>query len=140
MTNAMRGIDLWEEIALKLNDIILTTGDEIKANNHGIWNGYLHRYTNDDWDDMLTALEMIFKQYPEHFRGYDISNIRKARTALDPNTHKCLDTKPHKSKAWATIMTMREVYNRVYDIKLPNAKPKIPLPPIDNTNFNDLFE
>ena len=36
MTNAMRGIDLWEEIALKLNDIILTTGDEIKANNHSI--------------------------------------------------------------------------------------------------------
>ena len=141
MANEMRGCELWSEVALALNEIILNTNDSIQIDNHaGIWNPFLHKYTNEDWDDMLAALEGMTRVDGTKFRDYDRTNMITARQLLDTGIMqgkpRVLDKRETKRTAWAMIMTMREVYNRFYDIDLPNKpgqghKPK--------NNYSQLF-
>ena len=65
MANPIRGAQLWEEIAVVLDDIIITTQQEIDINNKDIWNPYFHKWTNEDWEDMLSIIDHAIKVNPD---------------------------------------------------------------------------
>lgn len=144
MANAIAGLERVFEVAQMLNNIIKTTNQPIDINNKQIWGEYLHKFSNEDWDDMLTALEEMRKIEPGAFTAYHNNNMITARQHLDKGElqgkTRALDKRETKRTAWAMIMTMRECYNRAAGVDLPNTAGQAAAPPIDNTNFNDLFE
>jgi len=120
--------DLLVEITQYLNDIIRTTGKAIDINNHALWNKYFHKWTNQDWDHMLTALEALVETTPDLFRPWHKRNIQEARTAWHAQKNsndRILDSKRHKRKAWACVMTIREIVNAVNEVDLPNEDAKV---------------
>ena len=131
------------DITNYLNTIIRTTGKQIDINNRELWNQYFHRWSNEDWDIMLTALEELIRTQPHLFEAWHLRNVQAARSAWHAQKNsadRVLDTKRHKPKAWACVMTIREVVNKILDIDLPNDSAKVqvntePQP----TNFGRLF-
>jgi len=128
MADITRGIEIWREVAESLNTIITTTGKKIDINNPTIWSGFLHRFDNDDWEDALAAVALAVREDPTLARPWHERNITTARSLLLKSTvtgkSRILDTKPYKKTAWATIMTMRELWNAVQEINLPNEDVK----------------
>ena len=120
MANLIRGGQLWEEIAVVLNHIIIETQQSIDINNKAIWDPYLHKWSNEDWDDMLSILEHAMKENPNIAKDFHITSILNARQALDQGGTRALDKKDTKKYAWAAIMSMREMYNTLNDWTIKN--------------------
>ena len=141
MANTDRGVDLMAEITYTLNNIILETGEAIDINNKAIWDGYLHKYSNEDWDDMLSAVEGMYEQMPGIFKRFHEDAMVQARMTLDkfsPSQNRVLDHKDHKKKAWKMIMAVRELLNDFNGVKIDNkAQPAKKKP---TSCFDDLFD
>lgn len=124
MTNQIQtATEMLTGITDYLNRIITTTGKAIDINNTELWNRYFHSWTNQDWDVMLTALEQIQKTQPSSFESWHKRNIQAARAAWhtqSSSADRILDTKRHKAKAWACVMTIREVVNHIQGVDIPN--------------------
>ena len=135
--------DILVDITNYLNTVIRKTGKAIDINNHALWDQYFHTWTNQDWDLMLSALEGLAQTQPHLFESWHKRNIQDARSAWHSqknSTDRILDTKRHKRKAWACVMTIREVINKILDVDLPNQDAKVtvrtePQP----TQFGQLF-
>lgn len=153
MASFERGVNHWRDIAETLNDIIIETGDEVKKDNRKVWDGFLHRWDNQDWEDMLAAVTGVLEEMPSLAKPFHKNNINTARATILKNKHKSdrvLDTKEHKRKAWSMIMTMREIWNEMNDIHLPNRsqpkslKPRVEVKTTKDTTtvtiFHELFE
>ena len=136
MANAVKGLEQVFDVARMLNSVITDTNEPININNKQIWGEYLHVFSNEDWDNMLTALEEMQDMEPGAFRSHDSDNIRQARLNLDMSKPRSLDKRETKRHAWAAIMTMRETYNRCAGIDLPNAAGQAPKP---TNNYSQLF-
>lgn len=111
------------DITTYLNTVIKKTGKAIEINNKVLWDNYFHKWSNDDWDLMLTALEELQRVQPHLFEHYHNRSIEQARNAWMTQksaTDRVLDSKRHKGKAWACVMTIREVINKVLDLHVPN--------------------
>lgn len=130
-------LDLWSKLANDLNNIILSSG-EIQINNNYIWQTYLHKMTNEDWKGLLAAMCELYSTHPKYIDLNAEKSLKQTiETVLRWEYHhnRCLDTKKHKKTAWRMMMTLREVWNRVNDIDIPNSdKSKV------KSNFNTLFE
>lgn len=135
--------DMLVDITQYLNNTIVKTGRAIDINNHELWSKYFHTWTNQDWDLMLSALEDLIRTQPHLFEAWHKRNVQEARTAWhaqkNPND-RILDSKRHKRKAWACVMTIREVINKILDIDIPNedSKVKVSTQP-QETVFGRLF-
>lgn len=129
MANLAQGLEKIGDIAETLNDIILTTGRKIDINNKTIWDQYLHRYNNQDWEDMFEGFRAIADSQPEAVKQYHMNNLERAITALKKDRHssdRALDKKNNKRYAWAMIQTFREVWNHLHDKNIVNEdKPKV---------------
>ena len=124
MTDIERGMRELEILTDYLNDTIIKTGRAIERDNHGLWKKFFHHYNNQDWDNMITALELIKEHYPEAFERFHSQALMEARDVLaqDASKHtRILDTKPYKNKAWKTAMAAREVLNSVNGVNIPNG-------------------
>jgi len=121
MANPQRGAGLWEEISQTLNGIIVDTQQAIDINNKKIWDGFLHRYTNEDWEDMLAIAEYTRRLNPDIATDFNQTALLNARLALDKGGERALDKRDTKRYAWAAIMTLREMYNKLEGIKIANA-------------------
>jgi hypothetical protein len=141
MANAITGLERVFEVAQMLNNIIKATNQPIDINNKQIWGDYLHKFSNEDWDDMLTALEEMRKIEPGAFTAYHNNNMITARQVLDKGQlqgkTRVLDKRETKRYAWAMIMTMRECYNRAAGTPLPNTAGQAPAPA--KNNYTQLF-
>ncbi len=123
MANTDQGVDLLAELVYTLNDIITSTGQAIDINNDRIWRDHLHRYTNEDWDSMLAALQGLAELQPDLFAPFHNTAIAEARWVIDtqgPQQPRVLDHKNHKRKAWRVIMAAREVINKFNGVDIPN--------------------
>ena len=135
--------DMLVDITNYLNAVIRRTGRAIDINNHALWDRYFHTWSNQDWDIMLSALEDLIKLQPHLFESYHKRNIQEARRAWYSQRNlddRILDTKRHKRKAWACVMTIREVVNAILGQDIPNEDSTVveytePQP----TNFGRLF-
>lgn len=115
--------DMMTELTKFLNSVIIETNDEIKENNHELWNRFFHEWSNADWDGMLTAMEHLEATAPWLFEPFHRRNLLEARKAWHKQRScddRILDTKPHKRKAWKMAMTIREVVNAINGVDLPN--------------------
>lgn len=117
-----QGINNWQAVAETLNSIILARG-HIDINNEEIWQGILHKWSNEDWVYAITAVAKFYEQHPEYFKSFHrdaysnaISTLRKY---LDVH-ERVMDKRVNKKTAWKMIMTMRELWNAVNEINLPN--------------------
>lgn len=139
MANPVRGAQLWEEISVVLDDIIITTQQQIDINNKSIWNPYLHAWTNEDWQDMLSIIDHAIRTNPDIATDYNRTAILNAQAALNPAQPRSLDKKDTKKYAWAAIMSMREMYNKLNGWTIKNA-PGQSWPQTSTTNFDKNFE
>lgn len=139
MANPLRGAQLWEEIALVLNNIIIETQLPIDINNKAIWDPYLHTWSNEDWDDLLSFLEYAVKTTPDIARDYHRTNMLTARQVLDKGGNRALDRRDTKRHAWSMIMTMREMYNALHGWDIKNAAGQAWPKATGNTAFDANF-
>ena len=154
MANFNNGIRQWQAIAEELNDIIVSTGKKIDRDNPRIWEGYLHRWSNQDWLDMLAAFAAALELDPRLAQPYRKNNLERARIKVinAREGERPLDRKSKggKATAWAMINTLRETWNEIEGIDIPNedAKPKkTPKTLVETTEeytritvFHNLFE
>jgi hypothetical protein len=135
--------DMLTDITQYLNDIIRTTGKAIDINNHALWDKYFHSWSNQDWDIMLSALEDILTAHPELFKPWHKRNIQEARSAWHAQKNsndRILDSKKHKRKAWACVMTIREIVNEINGIEIANEDARVTvLTEPQPTQFGRLF-
>jgi hypothetical protein len=117
-----QGLDHWHSIAQCLNDEIRKSG-EIAIDNRRIWDGYLHRWNNDDWAMILIAFDQLMTDHPNLVKPFHRDAFETAKGVyLDhcDDHARCLDTRQTKRHAWRMIMSLREVWNAVNNINLPN--------------------
>lgn len=115
----------WEAIALDLNSTIEREG-YIKPDNRRIWQTYMHRWYNDDWQDLLLELYAVYTTNPEYFRLNHVAAMRETAAVLDELGYvhdRLLDMRSYKKYAWRMAMVLREVWNRWHGINLPNPTP-----------------
>jgi hypothetical protein len=128
MSDLNKGLALWQEISEFLNQQILAHG-EIQINNRKIWDGYLHQWDNSDWVCLMEAMITLYDTHPEFYKKPDIEimkdtarvlakGIEQGKSRVMDQHHKISG---NKAKAWRTIMTAREVWNRANDVWLPNS-------------------
>jgi hypothetical protein len=128
MANIATGLEKIGDIAETLNDIILNTGKKIDINNRTIWDEFLHRYDNTDWEDMLAGFNAIIESHPDAVKAYHKNNYAKAQATLKKGhsqSDRVLDKKGNKTTAWAMIHTFREVWNALHDKDIPNEDAKV---------------
>lgn len=126
--NEHTATDMLVDITQYLNEIIRATGKQIDINNHALWDKYFHTWTNQDWDIMLSALESLVETTPDLFKPWHKRNIQEARSAWHAQKNKSdriLDSKKHKRKAWACVMTIREVVNAINGVDIPNEDARV---------------
>ena len=135
-THLDQGLDRWEEVAITLNNIVKQQG-EIAINNRDIWDGLLHRWENEDWEQALTAVATLMEQHPKIFKKYHRDAFQEAARTLVKHmdsTDRVLDKKLYKKTAWKMIMSMRELWNQAQTYT-PEKKEERKLP-----EFNSMFE
>lgn len=158
MANIATGLDKLGDISETLNDIILKTGKKIDINNKTIWDKYLHRWDNTDWEDMLAGFNAIAESSPDAVKQYHVNNYEKAVSTIrveKVKSDRVLDKKSNKRTAWAMIHTFREVWNELHGKDIPNedtnamakSKKRIPKVVVEQTEeytrttvFHNLFE
>jgi hypothetical protein len=131
VSNHTKGIEQWTAVANTLNKSILDTGRKIDINNTVIWQEFLHRWDNSDWQNILSAFNAVCSQQPDLIKPFHQRNYENAVTVLNCHSDqhaRILDTKPNKKIAWAMIMTLREVFNELNEHVIANEDRPVCLP------------
>lgn len=121
-----RALDLWEDFALTQNEIIKQQGD-INRDDPRMWQGYLHKWSNEEWRLVLEAVGELLTSHPYIFKRFQRDAFVKAVQTLlkyESSHDRCLDVKQHKAIAWKMSMTLRELWNQCQGhTKMPVRKP-----------------
>jgi hypothetical protein len=140
------GIDKFQHIAKVQVDWRMTNGGkDIERDNTAIWDGFLHRLTNDDWFDILCVFPMITKEHHVFLRSYQDNGYERCCKTLERywDTPRCLDIKnsrmDNKRIQWQMIMIIREVYETINNTQYPKV-PQSTAVPKSAHKFNELFE
>ena len=137
-------LDLWYEITNYLNKKIQTTG-EIQINQVDIWQKYLHKLSDKDWENLCEMVYKVLQQDESMLEKFHKDALVDAMQKLDdaqlhgikeqlnnlgaskrhinnvldiPSTGKKIQST--KGTAWKMLMSLREIWNNVCDINLPN--------------------
>ena len=119
-------IELWGNVADDLNAVIVENG-YIDINNHAIWNRYLHAWNNDTWIDLLEILYTVHTTtFEAELKPFQRDAVFDALTALNRygfSSPRILDTKKYKVVAWRCLMILREHWNHIQGVNIPNRVP-----------------
>lgn len=141
MTELEQGVELWYQIANQLNDIIKSDG-ELHIDDKRIWDGFLHRWHNEDWMLLVQAAYKLYEQHPDLFRPFHKQALEDTILALSNSkgNTRVLDTRKNKPVEWKMIMMLREVWNAAVGVYIPNQPTKSNVVNIKPaTTFNRLF-
>jgi len=72
---------------------------------------------------MLAAMGTLLEEHPNLAQPFHHKAWCQARDAFlkDCDHHsRCMDCRPNKKYAWKAIMAMRELYNTVNNLHIPN--------------------
>jgi hypothetical protein len=127
------GVDRMVDLQKRLNKIILETNAAIQRDNTQLWQEFFHSQSNEDWDEMISALEILAEQNDFNLKAYQIANIKSARSALLGGQRRALDRPANKAKAWSLAMSIREICNAIQGVDIPNG------PQGPGNKINDLF-
>ena len=72
------GFNRWENFAESLNTIIQNDG-KIEKDDRRIWDGFLHRWSNNDWLEIMLAMEYLLEQQPEHYTKFHKDALKEAK-------------------------------------------------------------
>jgi hypothetical protein len=111
-----QAVDTWGSLADFLNQRIQNNGT-LNKNDHHLWNKFLHKWSNEDWLDLIQAASELYKQEPGLFQKFHKDAVKQAIRAImtgDAST-RIMDQPENKSVAWKMIMTLREVWNAAQD-------------------------
>ena len=111
--NQQRGIELWAKLAEAINEE--SVDGVIDRNCHRLWRGYLNKWTNAEWFDILTAVSELQEIEPDLFLKFHNTALTTAAEILVKEYRmnpRCLDTKENRADYWRLAMTLREVWNR----------------------------
>ena len=136
MASTSLGYDLCDHITEKLNNIITTTGKKIPKDHKTIWDGFLHEINNDDWESMFQAFKEAVRAHEIDLTDSQEQAFMTAWTAFQKykNHHdRCMDVRSktynNKPLAWKMIMTIREIWNKIAGVDIPNIDgPERPKP------------
>lgn len=127
MADKQAGYEICQYITDTLNNLITSTGKQIDRNEKAIWDGFLHKASNEDWDDMFAAFKDVIDTKGIHLTQHQQLKFDEAYTTFKRDRHhreRCMDVevkfKSTKKLAWAMIMTIREVFNEVNKVSIPN--------------------
>jgi hypothetical protein len=119
------GIQLWNDLADLLNDIIRQQGT-LKIDDRQIWDGVLHRWNNEDWIMVIALAERLIRRHPtiaQPGHAAAIEEIKRLILTHYRKEHRVMDIRQigmdHKRAAWRGICTLRELWNAVQKIDLP---------------------
>lgn len=150
MANIMTGVAIARGLTDLLNEICKTEGG-IRRNDTRIWDDYLHKMTEQEWEDLLAAMAAINEDSPSCYYPNDLGTLMEAQDQLRKSIMlgKPFVGKPkiaksgNKALAWRTIMVMREVVNRYGGVYVPNKPGAIDdiqdMPKQPTTTFNQIF-
>lgn len=141
MTELESGVELWDQIATLLNTIIKEDG-ELAIDDKRIWDGFLHRWTNEEWMLLVQAAYKLFEQHPDLFKPFHKAALEDTILALanSKGNTRTLDTRKNKPVEWKMIMMLREVWNAAQGVYIPNQPQKSNVVNIKPaTTFNSLF-
>lgn len=83
MTVITETVERWCELAEFLNKKIIDSGEPLTINQHDIWNGYLHKYTNQDWQDFIHVMNIVYEKYPQYFKSFNEDAMVEAKLKLN---------------------------------------------------------
>lgn len=141
MTQLESAVELWYQIANQLNDIIKSDG-ELHIDDKRIWDGFLHRWHNEEWMLLVEAAYKLYEQHPDLFKPFHKQALEDTILALSNSkgNTRVLDTRKNKPVEWKMIMMLREVWNAAVGVYIPNQPQKsnvIKIKP--NSTYNSLF-
>lgn len=117
-------IETYTQIAERLNQEITTTGKKLQKDNTEIWGSWLHQFDNQTWLDLINIMKSVEMSQPGTLTPWHKSAIEEATAILKTATEdRILDRKrgpKGKGLAWKLLMAIRESYNTINDIYLPN--------------------
>lgn len=123
-----QGFILIEEVATTLNEIVIADGT-INIDDKRIWDKILHRWSNTDWLLVIIAFEALEKKHPEYFDAGHKAIFPEIKNIIltHHRTHfRVMDKREigldFKTKAWRGLMSIREIWNNVFNINLPTEK------------------
>jgi hypothetical protein len=120
-----KGLDLWQSFAETQIAIIQDEGS-IDKDNPKMWQGYLHKWSNDEWRIVLEAVGELLTAHPDVFKRFQRDAfVKTVQTLLkyESSHDRCLDVKLHKHVAWKMSMTLRELWQQCHAVKMPAHKP-----------------
>lgn len=132
-----RGIDLCKEIQGRLNDIIREQGS-VLLDDTRIWDEWLVQRSNEDWELMFEVLAEL----ENHLTPSQARQIMEAMEYYKKNKHKqrCMDrNRRYKKPAWQSVMVIREVFNSIEGIYLPNRNEKATIASV-REKYANVFE
>jgi hypothetical protein len=141
MTELESGVELWDNIATQLNDIIKLDG-ELHIDDARIWDQYLHKWRNEHWMLLVQAAYKLFEQHPDLFKPFHKAALEDAIIALgnSKGNTRTLDTQRNKKIEWKMIMMLREVWNAAQGVYIANQPQKSNVFKIKPaTTYNNLF-
>lgn len=141
MTQLESAVELWDQIATQLNTIIKEDG-ELHIDDRRIWDGFLHRWRNEEWMLLVEAAYKLFEQHPDLFRPFHKTALEDTILALSNSkgNSRVLDTRKNKPIEWRMIMMLREVWNAAQGVYIPNQPAKSNVVKIKpKTTYNSLF-
>lgn len=118
-----QALTLWQQFAECQNEIIKHEG-QINKNDQRIWQGYLHKWSNQEWRIVLEAVGELLTAHPDLFKRFQRDSFVKAVQTLlkyESSHDRCLDTKLNKHTAWKMAMTLRELWNQCHCEQAPKA-------------------
>ena len=141
MTELEQGVELWDQIATQLNDIIKLDG-ELAIDDQRIWGQYLHKWRNEEWMLLVQAAYKLYEQHPDLFKPFHKAALEDAILALSMSkgNTRVLDTRKNKGVEWKMIMMLREVWNAAQGVYIPNQPSRSNVVNIKPaTTYNNLF-
>ena len=133
-----QGIEICKEIQQRLNAIIEEQGS-VLLDDPRIWDEFLCRLTNEDWQLIFDIMEQITDSLtPSQSR-----QIMESVQYFKRHCHKpqCMDRdRKYKKPAWQAIMVIRESFNSIQGFYLPNRSEKATLSSVREKKYASVFE
>lgn len=149
MANIITGGELVGAITKELNSICKIEGGILRDDDR-IWE-ILHKMNEQEWDDLITTLEVLLEHATSCFNPGDAEAVYNARADFNRSialgkdfVGKPMVTKSgNKKTAWKLVMSLREVvnrYNNVFINNNPALAEKYKTQTLKPDNFRALFE
>jgi len=92
--------------------------------NHAeFWDETFHSFTNEDWEDMMTVMDMLKATAPELFTYNANSVFEDVKKILITEAHsgnpRALDARKHKKTEFKALMNIKDIFNAVTGYQQP---------------------